>query len=556
MESILVSERLPNKGDVLIVFSARDTEKGKFTFYSLTSELNINIIYVNDYSNQWYLNGTPDFNNEDHFLDFLQNEIKNLRCPANGNIYTLGSSMGAYAALKFGSLLGALKILALGPESELMLPHGRSITSVKIEQPVFPVRDISSLSFISPKNVLILSGNNDIVDFYCACSFKENNPDLMVYLINNWSHVVAKYMNSLVGLKNILNDFFIINNVDFLKKLSLSGTIKLSDSIVVRDFYYSLSAGLIDISKKDILIKVAEEFPKWSLVQFYAAKIYWQLGDMGKCELYLNKALKTQASLGRARLLLCQLLFDSDRYSDAEYHILILLEKNITFGISIVAISIFIKKGNLEKAIAIIAQARELNLTPKQRKLLEEKEGEIYTLSLLISIKGINKLITDKNHYSYFFHDCHFIKNNSEKNISPSDITLPTMKIIDTQGKDRNYTLIISKKSKGIINLNITGDNFILYVGAGCYFDNISISAYGKNNRVIIGRDVKIMHNTLINLGENVSTDNNLHVIIPDRCNISNNSVISILSEHQENNEFLQLEPGQKINQFSKILSP
>ncbi|WP_196333172.1 tetratricopeptide repeat protein, partial [Yersinia intermedia] len=112
-----------------------------------------------------------------------------------------------------------------------------------------------------------------------------------------------------------------------------SGTIKLSDSIVVRDFYYSLSAGLIDISKKDILIKVAEEFPKWSLVQFYAAKIYWQLGDMGKCELYLNKALKTQASLGRARLLLCQLLFDSDRYSDAEYHILILLEKNITFGI-------------------------------------------------------------------------------------------------------------------------------------------------------------------------------------------------------------------------------
>lgn len=397
MDSILVSKRLSNKGNVLIVFSARDTEKGKFTFYSLTNELSINIIYVNDYSNQWYLNGTPDFSDTNGLLDYLQNEIINLKCPASGNVYTLGSSMGAYAALKFGSLLGAEKILALGPESELMLPHGRSITSVNIDQNTPPIRDISSLSFISPNNVLILSGNNDIVDFYCACAFKENNPDISVFLINNWSHVVAKYINSLIGLKVVLNEFFITNNMSFLKKLSLSSTIKLDESVVIRDFYYTLAESIIDVSKKDIIIQVAKTFPKWSLIQFYAAKIYWQLTDMDQCEIYLNRALEAQNTLGRARLLLCQVLFNSKKYSTAEENIRILLDGKITFSISYLAISIFIKKGNLDNALEVLTQTKELILTSKQKKLLEEKKEEILILSNLVSTEQINRLITNKD---------------------------------------------------------------------------------------------------------------------------------------------------------------
>src|SRR5687767_8535393 len=99
MDSI---QRISKDGarDVIVAFSARDTERGRFTFWSVLKGVHANVVFVNDYSNGWYLQGTPEFGSHDEFVQALRDRIAAMT-GAGGRLFTLGSSMGAYAALRY-----------------------------------------------------------------------------------------------------------------------------------------------------------------------------------------------------------------------------------------------------------------------------------------------------------------------------------------------------------------------------------------------------------------------------------------------------------------------
>ncbi|MFC6519365.1 hypothetical protein ACFQAT_05790 [Undibacterium arcticum] len=313
MESTFIDRR-PGSQDVCIAFSARDTAKGKFTFYSILSSLPAHVIFVNDFSNGWYLNGTPEFGDEAGLLNWLVEKIDSLKT-FSGRVFTLGSSMGAYAALKYGSLLGADRIMALGPESELCIPLGRSVTS--LQSIPEGAGNIASLPFKVPQDVLVLSGNNDIVDFYCACQLKAANPLLGVYLITNRTHVVAKYIDGQFGLSKVVNSFFMNGDTTFLIQAETSTTIDVVRATAIKKFNEILAIQkTVCLGDSDAIITVANEIPAWSMPQYFSALISEKQGDLGACEYFLQRALAVHPLLGRARLKMAQIQFKARRYRE------------------------------------------------------------------------------------------------------------------------------------------------------------------------------------------------------------------------------------------------
>ncbi len=71
-------------------------------------------IFIRDIQKQWYIEGINiELNNPIKLLDFLRSETKGYR------IKTIGSSAGGFAAILFGSLLGAERIYALNAQLNL-----------------------------------------------------------------------------------------------------------------------------------------------------------------------------------------------------------------------------------------------------------------------------------------------------------------------------------------------------------------------------------------------------------------------------------------------------
>jgi Cupin-like domain len=102
-----------------------------FDFYGRTKKLEqfanrrINRILVRDFENAWYHRGVRGLGNN---IDEVRDSLQKLIAEINPNqIVTIGQSMGAYAAILFGQLLGVDKVLAFGPLSNLNSQNALSI---------------------------------------------------------------------------------------------------------------------------------------------------------------------------------------------------------------------------------------------------------------------------------------------------------------------------------------------------------------------------------------------------------------------------------------------
>jgi tetratricopeptide (TPR) repeat protein len=299
--------------DVCVAFSSRDTAPGKFTFFKTLSNSRANVIYLNDYSNSWFLQGTPDFPDEVFFISWLRKQIDVLKAPS-GKLTMIGASMGAYAALKYGAILGADRIFSLGPESELCIPLGRSITSISAD---FKGKgNIAGLEYKNPKDVLIISGSNDIVDLYSASRFQSCNPEIDVRLIRNRTHVVAKYLNAQFNLDNIVSGFLSKGDRSFLDNAETMSVPSLQEAHAMKSFNEKLANREVERCDELIIIKLADAFPQWSMPQHYAGLLFEASENETDAEQYFNRALVAQPSLGRSRLKLAQIFARGQRWTE------------------------------------------------------------------------------------------------------------------------------------------------------------------------------------------------------------------------------------------------
>ncbi|WP_440903304.1 tetratricopeptide repeat protein [Catenovulum sp. SX2] len=225
--------------DVVIVFSSRGVEKGKFTFFKSLSTSNKNVIFINDHESKWYLNGTPEFNSYGRLLDKIRELIQSLQLTEK-SITCIGTSMGGYAALRYGRDLCADTIIALGPELQLKLPLSRSENSIAGEN--LDDSDISEVTYDS--RVFLLYGSNDLNDLYHASKFQHHNVKQSVYVGQNCNHEIAVNINKEMPI----GDFFTkIIDEKRVPKLSFLNNhrITFAEALIIYDFYQRVSEGSI-----------------------------------------------------------------------------------------------------------------------------------------------------------------------------------------------------------------------------------------------------------------------------------------------------------------------
>ena len=97
-----------------ILFSHCNVPRGHFAFSHVSAAAVHSRLSVNVSANDWYQQGIPGISTSiAETVDFLRRIVDWLGC---SYVRTIGSSMGAYAALLFGDLLGADEVVACDPE--------------------------------------------------------------------------------------------------------------------------------------------------------------------------------------------------------------------------------------------------------------------------------------------------------------------------------------------------------------------------------------------------------------------------------------------------------
>jgi len=143
-------------------FNKRIIEKDFYEWYTTRVQRAHKHIYLRDLFKQWYLKGiNSEINSPERLLEFLQQETKGYK------IITVGSSSGGYAAILYGMLLKAEKIMAFNPQFEL---KSLLTTSEEYTDPfIFRLKDTPLYEYYDLKN-LIDAKTVDIFYFYSTKS--------------------------------------------------------------------------------------------------------------------------------------------------------------------------------------------------------------------------------------------------------------------------------------------------------------------------------------------------------------------------------------------------
>jgi pimeloyl-ACP methyl ester carboxylesterase len=110
-----------DSGTALMAFGGLNSEVGMppFEFFSLTSGIPVKRLFVRDLRQAWYHGGLPGYG------DSLLESAESLRELLSGldvsRLVVAGGSAGGYAALAYGTLLGADEVLSFSPQTVIGL---------------------------------------------------------------------------------------------------------------------------------------------------------------------------------------------------------------------------------------------------------------------------------------------------------------------------------------------------------------------------------------------------------------------------------------------------
>jgi len=156
-ECVLLERCSGGSGTLLVVFAAANARS--FTFYNTTRGLPCDVLYVRDpRKNAWFQEGFLDAPGIEASVEFL----RTLAAPYE-RVVVSGASMGGYAAILFGSRIGAAQIFALGPQTQLNHSYSRSPR----RDVTLRVPDLSDVVAASPPGQIhMMVGVLDSVDYF------------------------------------------------------------------------------------------------------------------------------------------------------------------------------------------------------------------------------------------------------------------------------------------------------------------------------------------------------------------------------------------------------
>lgn len=144
------------------IFRKRIIEKNFYEWFGTRVDKAYKHIFVRDVFKQWYLTGINiNIDNPEKLFAFLKKETDGMNC------ITIGSSAGGYAAVLYGTLLGAEKIMAFN--AQFGLENTLKETDEEIYPLVYRLQNTERRKYYDLKNVIDLN-NSSIYYFHSAQS--------------------------------------------------------------------------------------------------------------------------------------------------------------------------------------------------------------------------------------------------------------------------------------------------------------------------------------------------------------------------------------------------
>ncbi len=186
----------------VVAFSARGGGHGQFHFFRLLQPLpGVTKLLIRDPSERWYNHGLPGSEGASvgHTAERIRGELDELGA---SRVVTAGGSMGGYAAILFGCLLGVDRVVALVPQTVLdpVLPQAPA-ADVAVEVP-----DLRPIVQATPGTAIdLVVGWDDLVDVFHALNLADL-PTVRVLALPGGQHEFVADMNAADEFKPFLTD--------------------------------------------------------------------------------------------------------------------------------------------------------------------------------------------------------------------------------------------------------------------------------------------------------------------------------------------------------------
>ena len=287
---------MPSESDTALVsFGAKGGGHAHFHFFKLLKPLpDLTKLLVRDPSGSWYNAGLPGVG--DTLEEIAAAIERELRALSARRVITAGSSMGAYAAILFGCMLGAERAVALAPQT--ILDPG--LRHAPPESVVLQAPDLAPIIAAAPKTkVDLVAGWDDHLDVFNAHRVA-NLPSVRVLALPGYRHDFVEDLHRENRLVRLI--------VDLVEGRVPEGC------VVNPELDPETVAGIADtayaVQRRDwpLVIEqmghVVERYPSWAGPNFDLGRALVEMSDYERAQPPLARAVHANPSWADARLLL------------------------------------------------------------------------------------------------------------------------------------------------------------------------------------------------------------------------------------------------------------
>lgn len=216
-----------------LAFKERIIKKNSYEWFRVRIENAYKHIFIRDIQKQWYLEGINEsINSVQKLYEFLREETNGFQ------IITIGSSAGGYAAVLFGVMLSAEKILSFNGQ---MMLNDLLETSDEITNPIIfrNSHNASMVKYYSLKEFVKI--NKSHIFYFCS------RKSLWDY--NQYLHIKEERVNVLFfntdhhGIPFLKNALYKVINTD--NKLLIKQAFKIHNPILFSIYFAGLKSTMI-----------------------------------------------------------------------------------------------------------------------------------------------------------------------------------------------------------------------------------------------------------------------------------------------------------------------
>ncbi len=290
----------------LLAFSHRGARR--FALYEFLQAFPVNRLFLRDARSGWYNGQVGELGlNPREVAASLAASLARLSATWSG---ATGSSMGGYAAILYGCLLGVDSVLAFSPQTILESIYPDS------PDPALPcsMPDLAPIVARAPRTkIYVVCGEDDVVDMFYAARIA-SLPNVTVLTIVGADHLIIKWLYDRGELGGVFREWIAGGTAPILQSASA-----LADPAILRGLQVAVEAhhrGQQAIAVEALSPIVAQR-PGWVGAKCMLGRSLLKSGNPALAETFLRSAVDLDPTLPEAPRYLARALMAQDKLEQA-----------------------------------------------------------------------------------------------------------------------------------------------------------------------------------------------------------------------------------------------